>query len=52
MNAQDETGYSPLHAASSYNELATMQYLLSVGADVNLQDSDGDTPLLVSTNCK
>jgi len=35
-NAQDEAGYSPLHAASSYGEVPLIHYLLSVGADVNI----------------
>ena len=36
-NAQDENGYSPLHAASSYGEIETLEYLLSIGADVNIR---------------
>ncbi|KAI8325551.1 ankyrin [Martensiomyces pterosporus] len=44
-NAQDENGYSPLHAASSWKRLDIMKYLLENGADVNIKDADGDTPL-------
>ncbi len=35
------------HAASSYGHLELIEYLVSVGANVNLRDLDGDTPLLV-----
>jgi ankyrin repeat protein len=47
VNAQDEHGYSPIHAAASYGQQALLGYLISKGADVNLRDADGDTPLLV-----
>lgn len=45
VNAQDEYGYSPLHAVVGYGHVALMRRLLAAGADVNLQDTDGDTPL-------
>ena len=48
VNAQDEHGYSPMHAAASYSSLTIIEYLVSHGADVNIRDEDGDTPLLVS----
>lgn len=50
----DENGYTLLHAAASYNQIATMEYLLrqimthpaSSPADyVNASDQDGDTAL-------
>jgi hypothetical protein len=47
VNAQDENGYSPIHAAVSYGQHQLLVYLLSKGADVHLKDADGDTPLLV-----
>jgi ankyrin repeat protein len=47
INAQDETGFSPIHAAASYGQLDLLQYLVENGADVHLRDGDGDTPLLV-----
>ncbi len=47
VNAQDESGYSPIHAAASYGQHQLLAYLISKGADVHLRDADGDTPLLV-----
>ncbi|KAI9219135.1 ankyrin repeat-containing domain protein [Blastocladiella britannica] len=45
-NAQDENGYSPLHAAASYDHMALVDYLLGKDASlVHLVDEDGDTPL-------
>ncbi len=39
---------SSSHAASSYGHDDLLMRLISVGADVNLRDADGDTPLLFS----
>jgi hypothetical protein len=36
------------HAASSYGEIGILEFLVSLGADVNIRDNDGDTPLLVA----
>ncbi|KAJ1658332.1 hypothetical protein IWQ61_002408 [Dispira simplex] len=47
VNAQDENGYSPLHAAISYNHYDLADYLLKHGADPNIMDTDRDTPLFV-----
>ena len=47
VNAQDEFGYSPIHAAASHGQLALLEFLLGKGANVALRDEDGDTPLLV-----
>eukprot|EP01138_Halocafeteria_seosinensis_P003790 gb/GECG01003876.1/.p1 GENE.gb/GECG01003876.1/~~gb/GECG01003876.1/.p1 ORF type:complete len:164 (+),score=24.24 gb/GECG01003876.1/:1-492(+) len=44
-NEQDEHGYSPLHAASSYGHCELLRFLLNNGANPNIQDEDGDTPL-------
>jgi ankyrin repeat protein len=46
INAQDEYGYSPIHAAVSYGHKELIEALISGGADLNLRDPDGDTPLL------
>ncbi|KAG0201954.1 hypothetical protein BGX33_009996 [Mortierella sp. NVP41] len=47
INAQDEFGYSALHAAASYGHKDLITYLLENGADVNIQDPEGDSPLFV-----
>ncbi|GJJ70108.1 uncharacterized protein EMPS_02457 [Entomortierella parvispora] len=47
VDAQDEFGYSALHAAASYGHKDLIQYLLEKGADVNIQDPEGDSPLFV-----
>ncbi|KAF9435505.1 hypothetical protein BGZ76_006164 [Entomortierella beljakovae] len=47
IDAQDDFGYSALHAAASYGHKDLITYLLGKGANVNIQDPDGDTPLFV-----
>ncbi|KAF9134787.1 hypothetical protein BGW39_005874 [Mortierella sp. 14UC] len=47
INAQDEFGYSALHAAASYGHKELITYLLENGADINIQDPEGDSPLFV-----
>ena len=47
VNAQDDYGYSPLHAACSYRNADIASWLLSQGARVDVQDSDGETALMV-----
>ena len=44
-NIKDDYGYTPLAAAVSYNHTPLIQYLLDKGADVNVVDGDGETPL-------
>ena len=45
VNAADENGYTLLHAASSYNQMGIMQFLLSQNVNVHAVDSDGDSAL-------
>ncbi|KAJ1663820.1 hypothetical protein IW140_004588 [Coemansia sp. RSA 1813] len=45
VNAKDENGYTPLHAASSWKHTDLLKYLIANGGDVNIVDADGDTPL-------
>ncbi|KAI9173002.1 hypothetical protein H9P43_007133 [Blastocladiella emersonii ATCC 22665] len=46
VSSQDENGYSPLHAAASYEHEDIVDYLLSLDPTiVSLTDEDGDTPL-------
>ncbi|TDL19957.1 ankyrin [Rickenella mellea] len=44
-NAPDQFTYTPMHAAASYGHINILEYLISKGGDVNVTDSDGDTPL-------
>ncbi|KAI8074120.1 ankyrin repeat-containing domain protein [Gongronella butleri] len=46
-NGKDEFGYTPIHAAVSYNQKEVLEYLLNHGGDINVEDSDKDTPLYV-----
>ena len=45
MNHADPNGYTCMHAASSYTCIAVLEWLVKNGADVNVKDEDGDTPL-------
>ncbi|KAJ2162713.1 hypothetical protein GGF46_000438 [Coemansia sp. RSA 552] len=45
VDAKDKNGYTPLHAAASWGHTDLLRFLLDSGADVNITDSDGDTPL-------
>lgn len=44
-NQKDEHGYSCMHAGASYGHIDLLTVLLARGANVNLTDDDGDTPL-------
>ena len=46
-NIADPNSYTPMHAAASYAHTDILEYLISVGGDINLRDDDGDTPLYV-----
>lgn len=45
VNAKDENGYTPLHAAAEYAHLDLIEFLLEKGAEINIKDNDGDSPL-------
>ncbi|KAF9266608.1 ankyrin [Marasmius fiardii PR-910] len=49
-NAPDPSTYTPMHAAASYGHLHILEYLISKGGNVNVTDSDGDTPLYTAEN--
>ncbi|CAI5446663.1 unnamed protein product [Caenorhabditis angaria] len=50
LNSQDADGYTALHRASYNNNLQVVEYLLSVGADVEARTKDQWTPLLSAAN--
>ena len=45
VNCRDRIGSTPLHWASFAGAEVTLVYLLALGADPNLQDVKGLTPL-------
>lgn len=45
VNAQDRNGWSPLHFSAQSGCLECLQLLLGAGADTELRDSFGNTPL-------
>ncbi|KAJ1723171.1 hypothetical protein LPJ53_002483 [Coemansia erecta] len=45
VNAKDQNGYTPMHAAASWRHVELLKLLVSSGGDVNIRDTDGDTPL-------
>ncbi|KAJ3983950.1 ankyrin [Lentinula detonsa] len=49
-NAPDENSYTPMHAAASYGHIDVLEYLISRGGDLNITDSDGDTPIYTVEN--
>ncbi|GAW10015.1 ankyrin repeat protein [Lentinula edodes] len=49
-NAPDPNTYTPMHAAASYGHIHVLEYLISRGGDVNVIDSDGDTPIYTVEN--
>jgi len=56
VNARDENGYTPIHAATSYNHISLLKSLIQTyRGDPNITDHDGDTPLFfvetVETAC-
>lgn len=49
VNARDDNGYTPLHAAAYGGYLDVIKYLIEKGADVNA-DNNGYTPLHTAAN--
>jgi ankyrin repeat protein len=52
INFQDEEGNTALHITSYQNELMKSKELMIKGADVNIKNKYGFTPLLISENVK
>ncbi len=48
INAQDENGDSALHIAARVNESDLITFLVIKGADTEITNNDGETPLLVA----
>lgn len=45
-NDRDYAGFTPLHAAAQYDRPDAVRALLDAGAEVNVRDDDGNTPLM------
>jgi ankyrin repeat protein len=45
LNAQDNEGWTPLHAAVSVGNLEVAKYLVSAGAKLNICNNDSDLPV-------
>ena len=45
MNIKSLKGHTPLHGAIISGSLKTIEKLVGLGANVNAQDNDGDSPL-------
>jgi ankyrin repeat protein len=45
VDARDDEGLTPLHAAASRNSVDVLQILIDAGADVNAASDQGETPL-------
>jgi ankyrin repeat protein len=50
INAPCYNGFSPLHRASFLGLLSICKILLDYGADVNITNIYGDTPINLATN--
>lgn len=48
INFQDKNGYSYLHAAAQSGSIEIIKKLLSKGADIDIRDKFGKTPLMVA----
>lgn len=46
INEKDESGSAPLHAAANSNQLEIAEYLLELGADIEIRNQYGRSPLL------
>jgi len=49
LNARDNHGMTPLHAAVGSGKKSAVKLLIDAGSDVNSRDNDGVTPLLMAT---
>ena len=52
VNSQDKDDTTPLHYAAANGDLDFCKLLLSHGADMNLEDNDGFTPLMAALESK
>ncbi|URH24952.1 ankyrin repeat gene family protein [Fowlpox virus] len=46
INMKSKLGSTPLHIASKYNNKTMVKFFLERGADINILDSNNNTPLI------
>uniref|UniRef100_A0A672JFM3 Transient receptor potential cation channel, subfamily A, member 1b n=1 Tax=Salarias fasciatus TaxID=181472 RepID=A0A672JFM3_SALFA len=51
INLTDGAHQTPLHRATIFDHTELVEYLISLGADLNSVDCKGNTPLLQATSC-
>lgn len=51
LNLTDGAHQTPLHRATIFDHTELVEYLISLGADLNSVDCKGNTPLLQATSC-
>ena len=49
INQQDSLGYSPLHLAAKFGRFEIAQFLIDMGADIDIKNNFGNTPLHIAT---
>ena len=50
INAKSENGRTLLHKAAEAGQVMVAEFLLANGADVNIEDTSSDTPLILATS--
>ncbi|XP_053198303.1 transient receptor potential cation channel subfamily A member 1b [Scomber japonicus] len=51
INLTDGACQTPLHRATIFDHMELAEYLISLGADLNSTDCEGNSPLLLATSC-
>ncbi|KAM4544029.1 transient receptor potential cation channel subfamily A member 1b [Fundulus diaphanus] len=51
INLTDGACQTPLHRATIFDHVELVEYLISLGSDLNRTDCKGNTPLLLATSC-
>ncbi|CAD2219975.1 ankyrin/TPRprotein [Angomonas deanei] len=52
INCQEAGGYCALHFAASTGNCSFIRFLCSNGADVNLENCDGNPPVIIAIRCR
>lgn len=52
LAAEDTAGYNYLHYTAEFNQQAIAEYLLQKGAEIDIKNDRGSTPLFIALLCK